>query len=80
MDVSNADGGYLFTYHRENPGEGDNYFVDVYRYIMDFDEGDLHLQEAETDGYKFATLDEIKEFAKQGIFLHYDSIKEAFEV
>lgn len=78
LDVSNADGGYLFTYHRENPGEGDNYFVDVYRYIMDFDEGDLHLQEAETDGYKFATLDEIKEFAKQGIFLHYDSIKEAF--
>ena len=80
LDVSGADGGYLFTYHRENPGEGDNYFVDVYRYIMDFEESDLHLQEAETDGYKFATLDEIKEFAKQGIFLHYDSIKEAFEV
>lgn len=79
LDVSGADGGYLFTYHRENPGEGDNYFVDVYRYIMDFEESDLHLQEAETDGYKFATLDEIKEFAKQGIFLHYDSIKEAFE-
>ena len=80
LDASGADGGYLFTYHRENPGEGDNYFVDVYRYIMDFEESDLHLQEAETDGYKFATLDEIKEFAKQGIFLHYDSIKEAFEV
>ena len=80
LDVSGADGGYMFTYHRENPGEGDNYFVDVYRYIIDFDESDLHLQEAETDGYKFATLDEIKEFAKQGIFLHYDSIKEAFEV
>ena len=78
LDARDAEGGYLFTYKRENPGEGDNYFVDVYRYIMDFDEGDLHLQEAETDGYKFATLDEIKEFAKQGIFLHYDSIKEAF--
>ena len=28
LDVSGAQGGYLFTYKRENPGEGDNYFVD----------------------------------------------------
>ena len=28
LDVSNAQGGYLFTYKRENPGEGDNYFVE----------------------------------------------------
>ena len=50
----------MFTYKRENPGEGDNYFVDVYRFIMDVKDEDLHLQEAETDGYMFATLDEIK--------------------
>ena len=31
LDARNAEGGYLFTYKRENPGEGDNYFVDVYR-------------------------------------------------
>lgn len=80
LDVSGAEGGYLFTYHRENPGKGDNYFVDVYRFIMDFDENDVHLQEAETLGCKLATLDEIKELAAQGIFLHYDSIKAAFEL
>lgn len=80
LDVTGFDGGYLFTYKRENPGEGDNYFVDIYRYIGDFDEKDLNLQEAETDGYMFATVDEIKEFAAQGIFLHYDSIKQAFEL
>lgn len=79
LDVTNADGGYQFTYHRENPGEGDNYFVDVYRFVMDFEESDLKLQEAETDGYMLATLKEIQEFAKQGIFLHYDSIKEALK-
>ena len=45
LDVSNADGGYLFDYHRENPGEGDNYFVDVYRFQMDFDESDLNFEE-----------------------------------
>lgn len=80
LDVSNFDGGYLFSYKRENPGEGDNYFVDIYRFVGDFDESDLKLQEAETAGYMFATLDEIKEFAAQGIFLHYDSIKQAFEM
>lgn len=79
LDVSNAEGGYMFTYHRENPGEGDNYFVDVYRFIMDFDESDVHPQESETDGFMLATLDQIKEFADQGIFLHYNSIKEVFQ-
>lgn len=79
LDVSGCEGGYLFTYHRENPGEGDNYFVDVYRFVVDFEEEDLDLQQKETDGYMLATLDEIKEFAAQGIFLHYDSIKQAFE-
>lgn len=78
IDVANADGGYMFSYHRENPGEGDNYFVDIYRYVLDFDEKDIKLQEEETDGYMFATAEEIAEFGKQGIFLHYDSIREAF--
>ncbi|MGN0351845.1 MAG: NUDIX domain-containing protein [Roseburia sp.] len=80
LDVANWDGGYLFSYKRENPGEGDNYFVDIYRFEGDFTEEDLHLQEAETDGYMLATKEEIKAFAEEGIFLHYDSIKEAFEV
>lgn len=79
LDVTNWDGGYLFTYKRENPGEGDNYFVDVYRFVGEFDESDVHPQEAETDGFMLATLEEIEAFAKQGIFLHYDSIKEAFQ-
>lgn len=78
LDVTGWDGGYLFTYHRDNPGEGDNYFVDVYRFCADFSEEDLQLQEAETDGYRFATAEEIKALAEEGIFLHYDSIREGF--
>ena len=80
LDVTDWDGGYLFTYHRENPGEGDNYFVDVYRFVGDFSEEELKLQQAETDGYRLATAQEIRELADQGIFLHYDSIKEAFNL
>lgn len=80
LDVSGWDGGYLFTYHRENPGKGDNYFVDVYRFIGDFMESDLHLQEEETAGYMLASKEEIQKFAAEGIFLHYDSIRQAFEL
>ena len=76
--TSNAEGGYLFTYKRENPGEGDNYFVDVYRFVMDIDENDVSFQEAEIDGYMFATKEQIEGFAAEGKFLHYDSIKQAF--
>lgn len=80
LDVSDAEDGYLFSYQRENPGEGDNYFVDIYRFIMDFDEADVKPQEEETDGFMLATAEQIKEFAEQGIFLHYDSIKRIFEL
>ena len=80
LDVSNAQGGYLFTYKRENPGEGDNYFVDVYRFVMDISDEDLKLQTEETDGYMFATKEQIEAFAAEGKFLHYDSIKQAFDI
>ena len=80
LDASNAQGGYLFTYKRENPGEGDNYFVDVYRFVMDISDEDLKLQTEETDGYMFATKEQIEAFAAEGKFLHYDSIKQAFEI
>lgn len=78
LEVKAEDREYLFTYHRENPGKGDNYFVDVFRFMIDFEEADVHPQESETDGFMLATVEEIEAFAKEGIFLHYDSIKEAF--
>ena len=79
LDVSGCPDGYRFTNRRDNPDEGDNYFVDVYRFELDFKESDLKLQKEETMGYRLATLDEIKELDKQGIFLHYSSIKDVFE-
>lgn len=79
LDVSNCEGGLAYTYHRENPGQGDNYFVDVYRFELDFDEPDVKIQTEEALGFKIATLDEIKALAAEGIFLHYDSIKQVFE-
>ena len=78
LDVRNAEGGYVFTYKRVNPDEGDNYFVDVYRFVMDIDEKDVSFQQAEIDDHMFATREQIESFAKEGKFLHYDSIKQVF--
>ncbi len=80
LDVSQADGGYQFSYKRENPEEEDNYFVDIYRFVMDFDEKDLNFRQKEILDWKIATAEEIRALGEQGIFLHYDSIKKVFEV
>lgn len=79
IDVSNADGGYVFSYRRDNPEEGDNYFVDIYKFVIDFKESDVILQKEETSEFRIASPEEIKELADKGIFLHYDSIKRVFE-
>ena len=79
LDVTNAEGGFLFSYHRENPGEGDNYFVDVYKYHMDFTEEDIKLQTEETNAFQIADAAQLSEYDKQGIFLHYQSIRQALQ-
>ena len=78
LDVSSFEGGFVFSYTRENPEEGDNYFVDIFRYTMDIPDSAVHTQEREVMEYAFATLEQIQEYGKQGVFLHYDSIKQVF--
>ncbi len=77
IDVSKANGGYRFCYHREQPGQ--NYIVDIYRFDMDIRPSDIHIQKDEDIDGRLASLDEIKKIAEEGHFLHYDSIKEVFD-
>ncbi len=79
LNVRGAEGGFVFDYHREDPVEDHNYFMDVYRFCLDFDEADVHPQEAETEGFMLATAEEIRTLAREGKFLHYDSIRRIFE-
>ena len=79
LDVKDCPYKLALTYKRDNPDEGDNYFVDVYLFKKDFGDSDVKLQTEETSGYMAATLDEIKEIAGKGEFLHYNSIKTVFE-
>ena len=79
IDVSRAEGGFMFSYRRDNPEEGDHYFVDIYRFEMDVKDEDVRIQEEEACGFCFADAEQIRELARQGIFLHYDSICQVFD-
>ncbi|MCR5419179.1 MAG: NUDIX hydrolase [Lachnospiraceae bacterium] len=79
IDASGWDGGYRFSYRRDNPEEKDNYFVDIYCFEGEFDESDVHLQEAEAQAFQIADADTIAGFGAEGIFLHYDSIRQVFD-
>ena len=79
LDVSEAEGGLLFSYCLVIIKRGDNYFVDVYRFTMDFEEPDVKVQQEEVKGFEIADLTEIEKYGNEGIFLHYDSIRKAFE-
>ena len=79
LDARDAEGGYLFTYKRENPGEGDNYFVDVYNFVLDFKASDIKVQQGEVLKFNIATFEEIQNYEKEIGFLHYNSLKPAFD-
>ena len=49
--MTEAEGGYAFSYKRVNPEEKSNYFVDIYKFILDFDESDVKTQEEEVSGF-----------------------------
>ena len=77
LDVIN--GHVVYSYFNEDQKRHDNYFVDIYKFVLEFDESDVKTQEEEVSGFAIADLNEIKRYADEGIFLHYDSIRQAFE-
>lgn len=78
LDVSGCFGKLALTYERVNLDEGDNYFVDCYLFVLDFSREDVCILKEETIDFRLATLAEIRELARKGLFLHYDSIKQVF--
>lgn len=80
LEVSGVKGGFVFSYHRDNPGEGDNYFVDVYRFVLELRAEEIRLQEEEAEDWQIADLKRIEAYAREGIFLHYDSIRRVLEM
>ena len=79
IDISAFGEDFIYTYRRDNSEEKDNYFVDTYLFTLDFDESDVKVQSEEVMEFKLASLEEIKEIAAQGKFMHYESMKKIFE-
>ena len=78
LDVSLSDGELVLTYKRENAEEQNNYFVDIYRFVLDFHESDVKVQEEEVEGFAIVDTEEICSLGEAGEFLHFDSIREIF--
>ena len=65
IDVSNAKGGHIYTYKNESPEEKNNYFVDVYNFVLDFKASDIKVQEEEVLEFNIATFEEIQNYEKE---------------
>ena len=79
IDVTNAEGGYAFSYKRVNPEEKNNYFVDIYHFKFDFDLSDVQLNTCESINCKCVTLDELISMNQEQSFLHYERIMKALQ-
>lgn len=75
LDVAKAEAELVFTYKQKDPHDKNNYFVDIYKFKMDFDENDVNFQEKEILGFALATKEEIVEYEKRDGFLHYKRIE-----
>ena len=69
----------VYSYMNEDLKHGDNYFVDIYHFIFDFDEKDVSIQASEAIDHRFATFEEITKLADESQFLHYSRLKSALE-
>ena len=69
----------VYSYENVDLKRGDNYFVDIYRFQLDFTVDDIVLQDSEAVGCKLVTFDEIEQLAEQGIFLHYRRLRQTLE-
>ena len=77
LDASHTTPQLLYSYKNVDPERGDNYFMDVYRLVLDFDIDDVTLQASEAIAGHLATWDEIGSLNEQGVFLHYARIATA---
>ena len=79
LDLAESQGEVIFSYRRDNPEERDNYFVDLYRFSANFDLEDITLDPKETIDVRLLTVREIEALGKEKLFLHFDSLREAFD-
>ncbi|SFL20473.1 mutator mutT protein [Lachnospiraceae bacterium KH1T2] len=79
LDV-NSDGdceNMVYSYRNDDPEGGDNYFMDIYHFMSEFDESEISIEKSEAINYKFASIDEVIELGEKSEFLHFGRLMEA---
>ncbi len=79
LDVSGESLEPVYAYSNVDLDRGDNYIVDIYHFHLDVTEHDVILQDCEAIACRFATWDDICELAEQGVFLHFNRLRQALE-
>ena len=77
LDVSGCEPELLYSYTNIDPKRGHNYFTDIWRFHADFSLEDVVLQEEESVAARLATWEDICQLAGQGIFLHFERLRQA---
>ena len=57
------------------PEEHNNYFVDIYQFILPFTASDVHIQEDEVETFEISTIDNVRKIGENDDFLHYKRLK-----
>ena len=79
LDVSGLDLAPAYSYENVDLARGDNYIVDIYHIRLNFELGDVRLLDGEAVDARLATWEEIGELRDQGIFLHYERLRQTLE-
>ena len=69
----------VYGYENVDLKRGDNYFVDIYHLHLDFSAEDVRLLDGEAVDFRLASWEEVGELAQEGIFLHYERLRQALE-
>ena len=77
LDASHANPELIYSYRNDDPERGDNYFMDIYRVVLDFGTDDVTLQASEAIDCRLAAWGEISALNEQGVFLHFGRIATA---
>ncbi len=67
----------IYSYANVDEARGDNYFVDIFHFHLDFTEKDITIEEEESIDGRLASIGEIADIHKAQGFLHYERILEA---
>ncbi|MGI6722011.1 MAG: NUDIX hydrolase [Anaerovoracaceae bacterium] len=69
----------VYSYINEDLKRGDNYFVDIFHFHVDFEPQEVTIDSSEAIDFKLASLEDITALEKSEGFLHYKRILEALE-